>query len=118
MLGQYRADDIDETCKVAARMPHHYGLYPPFRLDQLNKLSIWGVVRPAGLSVRIATDHEYYPEVAVLHLRESQSWRFLIHPWSQKGMVLIRFDGCKWELPTLEIALAKVVSFKRQGIQF
>ena len=88
-------------------------LYSSFNLDQLNALSMWGVIRPVGLSVRIATDHDYFPEVAMLYQSDRYDMRYLIYPKDQGQVVLVQLRGEKWEMPTLETALAKVVSLEQ-----
>ena len=99
---------------TAALMSQTTSLYPSFTLNQLNTLSVWGVVRPVGLSVRIATDHDFFPEVAMLYQRDRYDMRYLVYPKDQRQVVLIQLRGDKWEMPTLETALSKVVSLEQR----
>ena len=84
-------------------------LHPAFTLDQLAVLSLWSVASPTRLVVRIATDHERLPEVAVLSQGDRLQVRYLISPTSHGTVVVVRPAGGKWELPTVKTALAKVL---------
>lgn len=90
-------------------------LYPLFKPDQLNTLSIWGAMRPVGLGIRIATDYDYFPQAAMLYRRDRQDVRYIICPEYQRRVVLIQSEGEKWEMPTLETALGKVVSMEQRN---
>ena len=90
-------------------MPYISELYPAFTLDQLGALSLWSVANPLGLVVRIVTDHEHFPEVAVLSQGESPQARYLMNPTSRGTVVMVRPAGGKWELPSVKAALAKVL---------
>ena len=83
--------------------------HPAFTLDQLAILSLWSVASPMELVVRIATDHEHFPEVAVLSQGERPQARYLMNPTSRGTVVVVRPAGGKWELPTVKTALVKVL---------
>ena len=83
--------------------------HPAFTLDQLAVLSLWSVASPMRLVARIVTDHEHFPEVAVLSQGRSLQVRYLMNPTSRGTVVVVRPAGGKWELPTVETALAKVL---------
>ena len=106
----------EDNQNTAVSMSHTTsGLYPSFKLNQLNTLSLWGVVRPVGLSVRIATDHDFFPEVAMLYQRDCYDMRYLIYPKDQGRVILVQLRGEKWEMPTLETALGKVVLLEQRS---
>jgi hypothetical protein len=86
---------------------------PPFTLEQLTALATWNLVRPAGLGVRIAQDHERFPEVAMLFRHDPEDVRYLMNPTSRGTVVLVRSSGGKWALPTVEAALAKVLALEK-----
>ena len=62
-----------------------------------------------GLVVKIATDHEHFPEVALLSQGESPQARYLMSPTNRGTVIMVRPTGGNWELPSVETALAKVV---------
>lgn len=88
---------------------------PPFTLEQRTSLPTWNLLRPAGLGVRIARDHEHFPEVAVLFRHDPEDARYLMNPTSRGTMVLVRSSGGKWALPTIETVLAKVLALEKAG---
>lgn len=88
-------------------------LYPSFNLDQINTLSMWGLVGPVGLKVRITTDHDYYFEVAMLYQGDTNDVSYMIYPKDRRRVVLVQLRQDKWEMPTLETALGKVVSLEQ-----
>ncbi len=90
-------------------MPYNSVRYPRFTLEQLTTFSTWNVVRPVELSVRVATDHERFPEVAMLFRYDPEDVRYLMNATNRGTVVLVRSSGGKWELPTVEAALAKVL---------
>jgi len=53
---------------------------PPFTLEQATSLATWNLVRPTGLGVRLAKDHEPFPEVAVLFRHDPEDVRYLMNP--------------------------------------
>jgi hypothetical protein len=97
-------------------MPCISELYPAFTLDQLATLSLWSVASPMGLVVRIATDHEHFPEVAVLSRGENPQARYLMNPTSRGTVVMVRPAGGKWELPSVKTALAKVLVLEQWNV--
>jgi len=56
-------------------MLYNFLYCPPFTLEQAIALATWSLIRPCGLGVRIARDHQCFTEVAMLgrkaHLRKS-----------------------------------------------
>jgi len=68
-----------------------------------------------GLVVRIATDHDRFPEVAVLSQGERSQARYLMNPTSRGTVVMVRPAGGKWELPTIKTALAKVLLLEQRS---
>src|ERR1700712_4107594 len=89
---------------------------PPFTLEQLTALATWNPLRPVGLGVRIAQDHERFPEVAMLFRHDPEDVRYLMNPTSRGTVVLVRSSGGKWALPTVETALAKVLAVENGGV--
>ena len=89
---------------------------PAFTLDQLAALSLWSVAGPMGLIVRIITDHEHFPEVAVLSRGENPQARYLMNPTSRGTVVMVRPAGGKWELPSVKTALAKVLVLEQWNV--
>ena len=88
----------------------------PFTLEQLTSLATWHLLRPAGLGVRIAKDHERFPEVAMLFRHDPEDVRYLMNPTGRGTVVLVRTSGGKWALPTVETALAKVLAFENGDV--
>lgn len=88
---------------------------PPFTLEQLTSLATWNLLRPAGLGVRIARDHERFPEVAVLFRHDPEDARYLMNPTTRGTVVLARSPDGKWSLATVEAALAKVLALEKAG---
>lgn len=86
---------------------------PPFTLEQTTSLATWNLVRPAGLGVRIARDHEHFPEVAALFRHDPEDVRYLMNPTRHGMVVLLRSLGGKWALPSIETALAKVLALEK-----
>ncbi len=86
---------------------------PPFTLEQATSLATWNLVRPAGLGVHLAKDHEPFPEVAVLFRHDPEDVRYLMNPTSRGMVVLVRSSGGTWALPTVEAALAKVLALEK-----
>ncbi len=89
-------------------------LYPPFMLDQLTTLSAWGAARPLGLSVRIAADHQHYPEVAMLFRRDAHQVRYMMYPVSRGTGIMVRSLVGRWTMPDVETALAKVLVLEQR----
>lgn len=89
---------------------------PPFTLEQLTSLATWNLVRPAGLGVRIAKDHERFPEVAMLFRHDPEAVRYLMNPTGRGTVVLVWSSGGKWALPTVETALAKVLAVEKGDV--
>jgi hypothetical protein len=90
-------------------------LYPPFTLDQLTILSAWGAACPLGLSVRIATDHQHYPEVAMLFRRDSHQVPYIMYPISCGTGIMVRSPVSRWTMPDVETALAKVLVLEQRN---
>jgi len=90
-------------------------LYPPFTLDQLTTLSAWGAACPLGLSVRIATDHQHYPEVAMLFRRDAHQMRYMMYPISRGTGIMVRSPASRWTMPDVETALAKVLVLEQRN---
>ncbi len=88
---------------------------PLFTLEQVTSLSTWNILRPTGLGVRIAKDHERFPEVAMLFRHDPEDVRYFMHPTSRGTVVLVRWSDGKWALPTIEAALAKVLELERSN---
>jgi len=65
------------------------------------------------LDVRIAQDHERFPEVAMLFRHDPEDVRYLMNPTRRGMIVLVRSSGGKWALPTAEAALAKVLALEK-----
>ncbi len=90
-------------------------LYPPFTLDQLTTLAAWGSACPLGLSVRIATDHQHYPEVAMLFRRDAHQVRHMMYPVRHGTEIMVRSQiGC-WERPDVYAALAEVLALEQRA---
>lgn len=87
---------------------------PPFTLEQATSLATWNLVRPCGLGVRIATDHQCFPEMAMLFRHDPEDVRYLMNPTSYGTVVLVRSLGGKWALPNVETALAKVLVLEKE----
>lgn len=94
-------------------MSQTISLYPSFNLDQINTLSMWGLVGPVGLKVRINNDHDYSFEVATLYQSNTDDVRYMIYPKDRRRVVLVQLRKDKWEMPTLETALGKVISLEQ-----
>jgi len=88
--------------------------YPPFTLDQLTTLSAWGAARPLGLSVRIAADHQHYPEVAMLFRSDAHQVRYMMYPVSHGTGIMVRSPVGRWTMPDVETALAKVLVLEQR----
>lgn len=86
----------------------------PFTLEQVTSLATWNLVRPCGLGVRIAKDHQCLPEVAMLFRHDPEDVRYLMNPTSYGTVILVRSLGGKWVLATVETALAKVLVLEKQ----
>jgi hypothetical protein len=91
-------------------------LYPPFTLDQLTTLAAWGAACPIRLGVRIATDHQHYPEVAMLFQRDARQVRYLIYPVSRGAGIMVRSPVGRWTMPDVETALAKVLVLEQRNV--
>ena len=89
--------------------------YPPFTLEQATSLATWSLIRPCGLAVRIARDHERFSEVAMLFRHDPEDVRYLMNPTSSGTVILVRLLGGKWALPTVEAALAKVLALEKRA---
>lgn len=50
----------------------------------------------------------------MLYQRDRYDMRYLVYPKDQRQVVLIQLRGDKWEMPTLETALSKVVSLEQR----
>ncbi len=90
-------------------------LYPPFTLDQLTTLSAWGAACPLGLSVRIAIDHQHYPEVAMLFRRDAHQVRYMMYPVSHGTGIMVRSPVSRWTMPDVETALARVLVLEQRN---
>ena len=95
------------TCK--------HDLYPPFTLHQLTTLSAWGAARPLGLSIRIAADHQHYPEVAMLFRRDTHQVRYMMYPVSHGTGIMVRSPVGGWTIPDVEAALAGVLALEQRN---
>ena len=51
----------------------------------------------------------------MLYQRDRYETRYLIYPTDQRRVVLVQLRGEKWEMPTLEIALGKVLSLEQRN---
>jgi hypothetical protein len=89
--------------------------YPPFTLDQLTTLSAWGSASPLGLGVRIATDHQHYPEVAMLFRRDAHQVRYMMYPISSGTGIMVRSPILRWTMPDVETALAGVLALEQRN---
>ncbi len=85
---------------------------PPFTLEQATALATWSLIRPCGLGVRIARDHQCSPEVAMLFRHDPEDVRYLMYPTSSGTVIVVRSLGGTWALPTVEAALAKVLTLE------
>ena len=90
-------------------------LYPPFTLHQLTTLSAWGAACPLGLSVRIAADHQHYPEVAMLLRRDAHQMRYMMYPVSHGTGIMVRSPIGRWTMPDVEAALTGVLALERRN---
>lgn len=99
-------------------MPDTTSFYPSFKLDQLDTLSVWGAMRPVGLGIKVVTNHDYRPEVAMLYQPGCYDPQYIIYPKVRWRVVLVQLRGDKWELPTLERALSKVISLEPRTADF
>ena len=90
-------------------------LYLPFTLDQLTTLSAWGSACSLGLSVRIAIDHQHYPEVAMLFRRDAHQVRYMMYPVSHGAGIMVRSPVGRWTMPDVETALARVLVLEQRN---
>jgi len=88
---------------------------PPFTLEQATSLATWSLIRLCGLGVRIARDHQCFPEVAMLFRHDPEDVRYLMNPTSHGTVILVRLLGGRWALPTVEAALAKVLTLEKRA---
>lgn len=103
---------------AVAFMPDTTSFYPAFKVDQLDTLLRWDAVRPIGLGIKIVTNHDYHPEVAMFYQPGCYDPRYIIYPKVKWRVVLVQLRGDKWELPTLERALGKVTSLEPCSTDF
>ena len=96
-------------------MPCRHDFYPPFTLHQLTTLSAWGAARPLGLSVRIAADHQHYPEVAMLFRRDAHQVRYMMYPVSHGMGIMVRSPVGRWTMSDVETALARVLALEQRN---
>jgi hypothetical protein len=68
-----------------------------------------------GLSVRIATDHQHYPEVAMLFRRDSHQVPYIMYPISCGTGIMVRSPVSRWTMPDVETALAKVLVLEQRN---
>ena len=68
-----------------------------------------------GLSVRIATDHQHYPEVAMLFRRDAHQVRYMMYPISHGTGIMVRSPISRWTLPDVETALAEVLALEQRN---
>ena len=83
--------------------------HPAFTLAQLQILIAWDGIRPYGLCARIVADHPDFLEVAEIVQGQPPRLRYLVHPTGQGTVMLFRSSGGKWELPTVERALTRLL---------
>jgi len=88
---------------------------PSFTLEQATALVTWSLIRSCGLAIRIAKDHKCFPEVAMLFRHDPEDVRYLMNPTSYGTVILVESLGGKWELPTVEAALAKVLTLEKRA---
>ena len=74
---------------------------------------MWDLLNPAGLKIRIAADHDYGFEVAMLYQSDTNDVSYMIYPRDRMQVVLIQLRQDKWEMSTLETALGKVASLEQ-----
>jgi hypothetical protein len=86
--------------------------HPAFTLDQVATITRWSCSRPLGLRVRIATHHQDFLEVAEIFFRHPPSVLYLMNPTDCGTVFLVRSSGGAWELGTLELAFAKVLTLE------
>ena len=100
----------------AAPRPGCTGAYPGFSFDQLNTLLAWSNAGLPGLSLSVVTGHREAFEMAVVFRHDERHERYLAYPTSCGTVVLIQHSGARWELPTLDEALAKVVALEQESV--
>ena len=92
------------------------GGYPGFSSAQLNTLLTWGGAKPPELGLSVVTDHMEAFEKTVVFRHDEKHERYLAYPTSCGTVVLIHHSGARWELPTLDTALAKVVAPEQERV--
>ncbi len=92
--------------------PRTIARHPAFTLDQVATITTWSCSRPLGLRVRIATHHQDFLEVAEIFFRHPPAILYLMNPTDCGTVFLVRSSGGAWELGTLELALAKVLTLE------
>ncbi len=68
-----------------------------------------------GLSVRIAIDHQHYPEVAMLFRRDAHQVRYIMYPVSHGTGIMVRSSTGRWERPDVYAALAEVLALEQRA---
>ena len=85
---------------------------PAFTLDQVASITKWSCSRPLGLRVRLVTHLQDFLEVAEVFRRHPAAVLYLMNPTDCGTVFLVRPLGGAWELATLELALAKVLTLE------
>ena len=90
--------------------------YPGFTFDQLSTMLAWGSAGRPGLSLSIVTGYMECFEMAVVFRHDEEHERYLAYPTACGTVVLLQHSGARWELPTLDAALAQVLALEQESV--
>ena len=97
---------------MSVTAPRSVSRQPAFTLEQITTITKWSCSRPLGLRVRIATHNSDFLEIAEIFLRHPPAVLYLMNPTDCGTVFLVRSSGGAWELGTLDLALAKVLTLE------